>query len=212
MSDLIWASRAPADSTLADGFTASDLTGDGDQRAIQLSKTARRGGVVDPADLPKEIWGEVGPYRAHHYPNYWPEISYYAGIWIVSGKVAAILRNHDLGAGLIAPVRRFARDRVTPVPGEWFVWNVGNLKTAFVGARSQNVLPAGSKKWLAMQPKDHELKVSSEARSGPDAWFDPQLQDVLFLSAPLGSALIDADLATEKAGFGQLIKCDVIEA
>ena len=212
MSNCVWVSKAPSDSTLADGFTASDLQRDGDQRVIEISKIARQGGVLAKSELPSQIWGEVGPYRAHHFPGYWPEITYYSGIWVVSGAVAGILMGFDLGGGVIAPVRRFAKDQTRPVPGEWFCWNVGNQKSALIGERSQNLVPVGANKWLPLDVKDHDLKCSSEAMAGPEAWYDPQVQDMLFLSSELGQALIGSDLATEEAGFGQLIKVDVIEA
>lgn len=212
MSSSVWVSKAPADSSLADGFTLSDLSGDGDQKLIQLSQRGQQGGRIEPDEFPKEIWGQVGDYRAHRFPGYWPEISYYSGLWIISGKVAAILGGFDLGGGAIVPLRRFERDHVTPVPGEWFGWNVGNSKTALVGSESKNVIPVGSGKYLPMNVGDHDLKCSAAAVAGPDAWFDPQLHDMLFLSGALGRALIDAGLATEKAGFGQLIECDVVEA
>lgn len=211
MSSSVWVSKAPADSSLADGVTLSDLSGHGNQQLIRLSQTGRRGGVVAPNEFPKEIWGQVGDYRAHHFPNYWPEISYYSGLWIVSGTVAAILESVDLGGGVVAPVRRFERDHATPVPGEWFCWNVGNVKTAFLGPRSKSVIAVGSNMWLPVDVKDHDLKCSHDAETGPDAWFDPQLHDMLFLSARLGRAVIDAQLATEKAGFGPLIECDITE-
>lgn len=211
MSSTIWASKAPADSSLADGFALSDLCGDGDERLIQLSHKAQIGSAIEPDELPRELWGQIGDYRRHRFPDYWPEITYYSGVWIISGTVAAILGKFDLGGGTIAPVRRFEPDHATPVVGEWFAWNVGTLKTALKGEASKNLIPVGSGKFLPIGVGDYDLRCSASGLAGADVWFDPQLPDMLFLSGPLGTALIDAGLATEKAGFGELIACLVEE-
>ena len=104
------------------------------------------------------------------------------------------------------------RDHVTPVPGEWFFWNVGNVKESFLPEKSEHIRPAPGRRWRTLKAADHDLKCSPTANTGPDVWIDPNLRGVLFLGRGLGQALIDADLTNEQAGFGKLIKCDVIEA
>ena len=212
MSDFVWITHAPSDVTLAEGFMHSDLTVAGNQQLIELDQVARNGGVVDAARFPTEVWGETGDYREHHFPGQWPDISRYSGLWLISGKVAEILRRFDLGDGVIAPVRLFRRDHVTPVPGDWFFWNVGNIKEAFIPERSQRIRPAPGRRWRTLSADDHDLKCSAAAMAGADAWIDPNLRGVIFLGSGLGQELIDADLANEKAGFGKLLKCDVIKA
>jgi hypothetical protein len=210
MGDFVWISHVPSDPTLADGSLKSDLQSDGDERVVTLAEVARNGGVVAEADLPSEFWGEVGEYRAHRFPNEWPDISYYVGLWLVSARVADVLRVFDMGRGSLRPLRLFGRDHMTPVPGEWFCWNVGNVKDAFLPQASSHIRPAPGRKWRTLGAVDHDLKCSTAATVGPDAWIDPTLRGVLFLSAGLGQALIDAALANERAGFGELLKVDVI--
>jgi hypothetical protein len=210
MSDFVWICCAPSDPSLADGILKTDIAADGDERILAIAKITDTGGVLDPARLPTRAWGEVGPYRAHHFPGHWPDLSRYAGLWIVSGKVAGILRAFDLGEGVIANLRLYERDGSTPVPGDWFVWNIGNVKTAFLPQLSQNVRPVPGRSWRTLGAKDHDLKCSTAAIAGPSIWLDPQLRGVFFVSNALGHALIEAELATEKAGFGQLMKCDVV--
>jgi hypothetical protein len=211
MVNLVWISHAPSDSTLSDGFMKTDLNVDDNQRVIEISNVARNGGVVDATEMPTEAWGEVGEYRAHHFPEYWPEISCYNDLWLISGKISDILRGFDIGNGVISPVRLFKRDRFSPVPGTWFFWNVGNVKEAFIPERSEHIRPAAGRKWRPLRAADHDLKCSVAANTGPDVWFDPKLRGVLFLGGALGQALIDGELANEMAGFGKLIKCDVVE-
>jgi hypothetical protein len=207
----VWISHAPSDPTLSDGFMKSSLSIHGDQQLIEVAKVARDGGVVHPDQFPAEVWGEVGEYRAHHFPNRWPDISCYNGLWLISDDVADILRGFDTGDGVISPVRLFRRDHVTVVPGDWFFWNVGNAKQAFLPDRSTHIRPVPGRAWRTLGAGDHDLKCSSAAEAGPDVWFDPKLRGVLFLGRALGQALMAADLANERAGFGTLIRCEVID-
>jgi hypothetical protein len=100
---------------------------------------------------------------------------------------------------------------VTLVPGDWFFWNVGNAKQAFLPDRSKHIRPVPGRAWRTLGAGDHDLKCSSAAEAGPDVWFDPKLRGVLFLGRALGQALMAADLANERAGFGTLIRCEVID-
>lgn len=206
--DVVWISHAPSDPTLADGFLKSDLE---EERLIELGKIARSGGAIDQANLPTEIWGEVGEYRAHHFSNEWPHITYFGGLWIISAELARILHGFDLGGGRIGPLKLLARDRATPVAGEWFCWNVGNSKETFLPDMSQHIRPAPGRKWRTLEAGDHDLKCSTATKAGADTWIDPLLRGVLFLSFRLGASLIGANLATERAGLGRLLKVDLIE-
>jgi hypothetical protein len=149
---------------------------------------------------------------AHHFPNHWPDISYYNGLWLISDNVADILRGFNIGDGVIAPVRLFRRDHVTLIAGDWFFWNVGDTKQAFLPDRSKQIAPAPGRTWCTLEPGDHDLKCSTAAEAGPDVWFDPKLRGVFFFGPELGQALIAADLANARAGFGKLIRCEAIEA
>jgi hypothetical protein len=207
----VWVSHAPSDPTLSDGLLKSTLSIHGDQQLIEIAKFARNGGVVHGDQFPTEAWGEVGEYRAHHFPNHWPDISNYNGLWLISGNVADILRGFKIGDGVISPVRLFRRDHVTLVPGDWLFWNVGNTKEAFLPDRSTHIRPVPGRAWRTLGASDLDLKCSTAAEAGPDVWFDHKLRGVLFLGFELGQALIAADLANERAGFGKLVRCEVIE-
>jgi len=210
MIDFVWISQAPSDPTLADGTMKSDLSVEGTEQLVELSKVARHGGVLRAAQLPTEMWGEVGEYRAHHFPNQWPDISYYAGLWLISDKVAAVLRSFDMGDGVIAPVRLFALDHVTPINGNWFVWNIGTVKEAFLPERSQHIRPVPGRSFRMLKAGDGDLRCSTTANGGPDVWIDPKLRGVLFVGRALGEALIAADLANEESGFGELVRCEMV--
>lgn len=211
MNGYVWISRAPSDSTLSDGFMKTNINAESNEPILEVARIARTGGVVDPAQFPTEAWGEMGEYRSHHFPGCWPDLFYYAGFWILSSKSAGILREFDLGLGHILPLSLFEKDHATPVPGEWFIWNIGNLKEAFLPDQSQNLYRVGANKWMSVELGDHNIKCGPPALEGSDIWLDQRLSHVLFLSGPLGERLRAEGLATEKAGFGELIKCDVIE-
>lgn len=115
-----------------------------------------------------------------------------------------------LGAGIVAPVERFARDHATPIPGNWFCWNVGNVNSAFLGEQSGGVMTIGQNQWMMMDPNSLQPRCSAKTVAGPDAWYDPGLHDVLFLSAGLGDATTAAGMATQKAGFGELVRAELI--
>jgi hypothetical protein len=203
----VWLSHAPSDPTLSDGFMKSALS---EPQLIAIAEVARNGGIVHAPQFPTEVWAEVGEYRAHHFPDHWPDISCYNGLWLISDSVADLLRLFRIGDGVILPVRLFRRDHVTLVPGDWFFWNVGNVKQAFLSDKSRNIRPVPGRRWRTLGAADHDLKCSTAAETGPDVWFDVGLRGGLFLGDELGQALIAADLATERAGFGTLLRCDVI--
>ncbi len=209
---LVWFSDARKDSSLLDADLRSDWNVSRNEDLIELSRKARRGDRIDASDLPKAVWGEMGGYRAHHYPNYWPELSEYASLWLISASLAKLLNQFDLGNGTIAPVSLQKADKTTPHPGEWFLWNVGNVKNGFLKDHSKGFRTVSRPLYAKANAQDHDLKFADSILAGPDVWYDESLFNSWLFSQDLGSALIGSGFATEKAGLGNLMKCDVVPA
>jgi hypothetical protein len=140
--------------------------------------------------FPSEIYG--APHARES--NYrLPHIFFAGSYWAVSKTAADVLRQFDLGAGGLYPVRVLKKDRQTPVSGEWFCINFGNRKETVAVPesilREQNIRP-GVRGWIPKATiKDGDIAVSNTACSGPGIWIDPRIGDAFFLSDALGKAL-----------------------
>lgn len=138
-----------------------------------------------------------------------PNLFHGGGFWFASAKACAVLRQFDLGAGALYPVKVLAKDRETPL-GEagWHCINFGNTKTAFLPEQSTRSRPSSGGGWRNISTlKDGEFAVSSSALDGPDMWVNSQLRRGIFFSERLGKALKKA-----KADHGWLLRtCRVID-
>ncbi len=173
----------------------TDLQGAGDdERAIRGSKAFTSALPVAQDDCPRRIWstraGSLGRL---------PDVFLVNGYWIVSGEAADLMRRFDLGEGDFFPVEILLSDRTTPASGSWFVWSIGNKKTAFLEAHSPAARAmTGVGRSLCLiptMPKDDDIAVSPAALEGPDIWMDKTLFKSIFVSGPLGEALTAAGLA-----------------
>ena len=172
---------------------------------IPFDKKNASGEPMGAGDFPEEAWvaAGAGEQECRQLPN----LFYAGGFWFVSAKAAAVIRQFDLGAGALYPVKVFDKDRHTPLGEGWYCINFGNRKAAFLPEQCQRSRPMVGGKWPAMASlKDDEFAVSTEALNGPDIWVDSQLWDSIFLSNRLGRALEKAKAAT---GF-YLRRCRVI--
>jgi hypothetical protein len=165
-----------------------------EERAIRGSKAFKDGLPMAREDCPQRIWST----RAGSLERL-PGVFLVNGYWIVSGEAADIMRRFDLGAGAFFPVEILLSDKSTPAPGSWFVWSIGNRKTAFREADSPAARAmAGVGRSLClipMMPKDDDIAVSPAALDGPEIWMDKTLFKSIFVSGPLGEALTAAGLA-----------------
>lgn len=171
------------------------------ERLVEIQRMVERGERLKPEDFPKEVFGAPNA-RDHHYRP--PHLFFGYGYWIVSLAAADVLRQFDLGNGVLNPVQVLKNDRQTPIDGEWFCLSVGNQKSALVPDLSQNIRAGPQGRYNASAIlADEELALSNAAVEGPDIWIDTQLWDAVFLSEELGNALRKA-----KADKGfMLLKC-----
>jgi len=123
-----------------------------------------------------------------------------SGYWIVSTELADILRQFELGASALYPIKIFQHDRETPVPGRYECLSFGERKETFIPEKTERVRRHFDDKqdvWeLPSAFRDDEVAVRETALSGPDLWMEtPRLPHVFFLSDPLVQAIKSAKLS-----------------
>lgn len=207
MSTNVWLSTAPGDPTLSGGWGKSEEP-EGNRQDVY--RRARQGEPVQPSEMPRVIWKEPSDYRAHHFPGVWPDLANHTGFFLISERFRNILGAFDLGNSAIEPLRLLNRND-EPIAGNWFCWAVGNQKAGIVGSQSEGLFDVGEGKYIHAGLQSHQVKCSRDILRGPQAWFDTQLQDALFLGPELGVALADAGLATKSSGLGELVVCDLLQ-
>jgi hypothetical protein len=139
-----------------------------------------------------------------------PNLFFAGSFWALSERTADVLRQFDLGQCALYPVKVVQKDKVTPIGNhEWFCINFGNVKRAFLREHSDPTefrIEIGGKPTFSSIIKDDACAVSSAALEGPDIWIDPGIDQGIFLSGRLGTALQRAKCAS---GWG-LRRCGVI--
>lgn len=199
----VWVSRIMCDTTLIKSFEANLYFTDQDAYLDAYKRNLR--GEPLPADrFPKEIYGKYPDKRMKNLPDV-----FLGAAWIVSAEVATVLQQFNLGRTSLYPTRLFQHDRKTPVAGNYFCLNFGEVKSALVPEKSPATRqhPHAIRPSLAPGVQDNEITVSETARIGVDMWISPDLANGVFLSDALVQALKAAKLTRR---FG-LRKCVVLD-
>ena len=208
-ADYVWLSMVMSDPSRLRPFT-NDLSekAEAESREVDLYKRNGAGEPLGPDSFPTVIWGAANR-GAKTFKNL-PDIIYGYGFYAVSVRCADVLRQFDLGAGALYPVRVLQKDKETPVADHgWFCINFGNQKQVLLPDQSKNIEPWPGGRWTERATlRDNDIVVSSGAVSGADIWVDPLFERSLFLSKELGDKLRSAKCAS---GWG-LKKCRVVEA
>lgn len=189
--DEIWMSQAFGNSKLIKFFVSNRSLED-PKKATVAFKANKAGVPLEQDQFPEEIYGK---YRDQKYTKL-PDMCC-AGAWIVSERMADVLRQFDLGQGALYPVRVLEYDRKTQVEGRYFHINVGNVKEAFLPEMSPTAQRRhdGIDIWKRIVPaKNDEMAVRDTALTGPDIWIDPRFYNAFFLSGRLVRALKAAKL------------------
>ena len=204
MSETVWISKAPLDARLVLPMT-SDL--EEPKGLINYWKANNAAASLDPS-CPTEIWvkdkskGDIDKL---------PDLSLIRTSWIVSERLADVLRRFDLGKGGIEPVTAFKTDRQTLLAGQYFCLRFDNLKRAFLPDESSKVSLFVQGVWTTDPDfSDGSIVCHRDALSGPDIWIDPRLYGSLFLSDRLVSALAEAKVEEAFGGLGGLRRCRIL--
>ena len=208
-ADYVWLSTVMSDPRRLRPFT-NDLAekAEAESRVFDTFKRNDAGEPLGPDQFPKIIWGAAD--RGAKTFKGLPDIIYGFGYYVVSARCAEVLRQFDLGAGALYPVRVLQKDRQTPVADhDWFCINFGNQKRGLLPNQSKNIESWPGGRWIGRAALgDGDIAVTSSAVSGADIWVDHLFFQSLFLSRALGDKLRSAKCAS---GWG-LKKCRLVEA
>lgn len=196
MDPSVWICAPSVYAGYANSFTNSFREGDKRKEGVEWGDRNWSGEPLPATCFPDEIFATKAPRGpSHKLPHLFSDASF----WVVSTAAAAVLRNFDLGAGNLYPVRVQEKDRQTPVGSGWFCLNFGNRKTGLLPQHSirmhETYVYGGTKAWRVPKTlNDGDLAVSGAVLGGADIWIDPVVADAFFLSDALGKALKKAKL------------------
>lgn len=207
MSNVVWASNAMINPAMLRPF--SNCFDDGSEKGRDLYTKGYRGnnaGESLSADyFPPEIFVSKDADRDY---EKLAELFFAGSYWVVSGEVADVMRQFDMGQGHLYPTEVFRKDRKTPIGDKWFCLNFGNVKQALLPDQSLGLRPLGPSKtfWMLSDLSDNSIALNNTALNGPDIWVDAIFGNVFFVSSRLSNAL---KMAGVSRAFG-LKKCRVI--
>lgn len=186
----IWVSRIMCDTTLIKSFEA-DLHFTDQDAYLDAYKRNLHGEPLPADRFPKEIYGKYPDKRMKNLPDV-----FLGAAWIVSAEVATVLQQFNLGRTSLYPTRLFQHDRKTPVEGNYFCLNFGEVKSALVPEKSPaaEIPRYGGKRDLSPSVEDGGLTLTRQACAVPDLWIDTELTNAVFLSDALVQALKAAKL------------------
>lgn len=120
------------------------------------------------------------------------------GGWMAATEEAAsVFRQFDLGDGGLVPVEFYQNDQTTRIEGDYFILNIGAIKSAFLPKKSRRVRRNMfiKDRWSSSDIRDLDIAVDKSALEGPDLWVDSRVYTHFFVSDALGQALLERDLA-----------------
>ncbi|KEO59248.1 hypothetical protein [Thioclava indica] len=118
------------------------------------------------------------------------------GFYAVRGKLAEVLKQFDLGAGGLIEFPIYQADKVTPLPGPFYLLNFGCIKDSVVIEQCQKLHHVFEKKifgydqWSVSNLEDGEIAVTAAALEGPDLWFESKLRKKILMSGRLHDAIV----------------------
>ena len=187
------------DTSLRKPVTSVELEID-EKRYVDAIRRNKEGESLSADRFPKEFYWKQTDRKVERLPDFFSA----DGFWVVSGEVAEIMRDFELGANGLYPTRFVQRDRVTPIAGTYFCLNFGAHKASFLPDRSLNIRGPinhhqGYQVWQPPLPtKSDDLALDAKALEGPDLWMEmPTLINTFFLSGPLVAALKAAKLTRQ---------------
>ena len=208
MSGYLWISKSLMDVANWRALT-SDLAERDRAFAISCGDRNDKGESLGPECFPTAIWPTANAKKSDTSTN---ADFFYAGThWIVSGRFAVLLRNFEMGGTHLYPVQFLQADRQTPVAGEWFCLNFGNVKDALEPEDSLGLVQPSKRRaiWRISSSENDQVVFSSAASGGADLWFDSSLRQSFCLSGRLGDAMIESGITRGFKGLGDLIKARI---
>lgn len=190
--ESVWVSRAMQDSRLFKNGTSNSWENERD-KARDTIERAKNGEPLPSDAFPTECYNDI---EGRHVTNL-PPLFEFAALWMVTGEMAEVLRQFELGKTSLYPVELYQRNRRTRVPGEYFILNIGETKCTLDVERSQEGIKkeAPSLPWqLKSTIADDEVVLSNDAPEGPDLWFEDVMWQAIFFNGAVFKALRAAKL------------------
>ena len=209
MSDYIWISKSLFDVSNWRALT-SDLAEHDRAGAIACGERNDKGESLGPECFPTAIWPADNARKSDTSKG---KDFFYAGThWIVSGRFAQLMQDFEMGGTHFYPVQFLHADRQTPVGGEWFCLNFGNVKDALLPDQSTGLYRTSMRRegWTVASSNENLISFSPAAGQGSDLWFDARLKQVFCLSARLGDAMIETGIIKGFKGLGELIRARIV--
>lgn len=203
---MVWASNAMINPAMLRPITHCFNNDAQLDFALKSRRKNDNGEVLNPECFPAEIF--VARHAKTNYENL-PELFFAGSYWIVSGEVALVMQQFDLGNANLYPTQVFRKDRKTPIGVTWFCLNFGNVKVAYLGGgwnMNPSIPEPPVRHSAPMTLRDDGITLSVDALAGPEIWVDPQIGNLFFVSDRLAKALKDAGVAR---AFG-FKKCKVV--
>ncbi len=172
----------------------------------RICKPIERGELIPDDLFPKVIENQtrIARTKQNWVPGRRLPHFFFHDLFCVSNEAITVLRDADLGAAQMAPVRFFGKGMVDEVEEPVEVLMPCNPKTAFLHEASPKVMarlqgiPALTR---APQAKadlaEDDVAVSAAALEGPEVWVDPTYRRTCFFSGRLVDALRAAGLAED---------------
>lgn len=209
MSDYIWISKSLFDVSNWRALT-SDLAEHDRAGAIACGERNDKGESLGPECFPTAIWPADNARKSDTSKG--KDFLYAGTHWIVSGRFAQLMQDFEMGGTHFYPVQFLHADRQTPVGGEWFCLNFGNVKDALLPDQSTGLYRTSMRRegWTVASSNENLISFSSAAGQGSDLWFDARLKQVFCLSARLGDAMIETGIIKGFKGLGELIRARIV--
>lgn len=194
MSDGVCLSFAPGRTQIWAKVTNDWWDEESGARLSTLVRRNDRGDVLSREEFPPRIFAQPGANERHYK---FGDFVIANALPVVSGAVAEVMSQFNLGNASLHPVPVFKRDKETLIEGDWFFLNYGNVKHVFVPEQSKEVSRIETTDYWSMpiNPQDGDVAVSAEALEGPDIWVDPRCRKVFYLSQELASAIRERKLS-----------------
>ena len=173
----------------------TDLSVRDSDASVEGILALERGMPVPYQNRPQFVWPDK---RAKH-RNDLPPLFCSNGFWLVSQRVADIMRQFDLGDGDLHAVEVREKDGKKRLDETRFCWIFGNRKDALDSDASANLrlfrdVPGEDRRLLASKPADDDVALAPGAALGPDVWLEKRLKKAVFLCGALGDALVSDGL------------------
>lgn len=123
--------------------------------------------------------------------------------YAVKGKLAEVLKGFDLGSGGLIEFPIYQADKMTRLPGPFYLLNFGGVKDSFVPGESRKlhsrrtVEQDGYELWATYDLEDGDLALAPAAFAGADLWHERKLENRLFMSDRLHDAILAAKVKTK---------------